>query len=199
MAKLVLKTVLITLAAMIITLAVVYFCLALAFPKALAKGWEAVGSYDLSIKYYEKQYEATEKIADLSAVCVKVDAEKDAARAVKYLKILTESAEFSDLCTKETDTAVDYGFTAYEIYFGKYAIAAYYKDGIAAAVNVATIATQNEYTKYNAFYVMLINIKTFSEEDGQAIITAVSEIREGLNQEHKVFADRDISMANAIN
>ena len=201
MTKLVVKTVLITVAAIILTLAAVYLCLALFFPKTLAKGWEAVGSYDLSMKYYEKQYEKTDDISDLSVICVKVNTEKDATRAVKYLALLTEHSEFSDLCAAEDANPASGGdgFTAYEFYFGKYAVAAYYKDGITAAVNVAKVATQHEYTKYNAFYVILSGVETLSVADGQAIAAAVSEIKSGLTEQKQIeFADRDIARANGI-
>ncbi len=200
MTKLVVKTVLITVAAIILTLAAVYLCLALFFPKTLAKGWEDIGSYNLSLKYYEKQYEKTEDITDLSVICVKVNSEKDAVRAVKYLKILTENPKFSDLCAAEdANIAIDYGFTAYELYYGKYAIAAYYQGGITAAVNVANTATQHEYTEHNAFYVILSVVKTLTASDGQAIAAAVSEIKSGLTDGEQIgFADRDIDLANGI-
>ena len=198
MTKLVLKTVLITVAAIILTVAAAYMCLALFFPKTLAKGWEAVGSYDLSVKYYEKQYEKTEDISDLSALCVKIDAEKDASRAVKYLKLFTENADFLELCEKNDADGV-YGFTAYEIYFGKYAIAAYYNSGIPAAVDVAKAATQSGYTEHNAFYVILSGVKTLTASDGQAISAAVSEIKGGLTDDSQIeFAERDIGLANGI-
>lgn len=201
MTKLVLKTVLITVSAIILALAVAYLCFAVFSPKTLAKGWEAVGSYDLSLKYYEKQYGKTEDISDLSIVCVKADAEKDAARAVKYLKLLTENAKFSELCDfEDTDTAsADYGFTAYEIYFGKYAISAFYNADITAAISVAKTATQNGYSKHNAFYVILSGVKTLTASDGQAIAAAVSEIKSGLTDGEQIgFADRDIARANGI-
>ena len=200
MTKLVVKTVFITVAAIILALAAVYLCLALFFPKTLAKGWEAVGSYNLSLKYYEKQYEKTEDITDLSVICVKVNAEKDAARAVKYLKILTENPEFSDLCAAEdANSASGYSFTAYEIYFGKYAVSAYYNGGITAAVNVAKTATQNEYSEHNAFYVILSGVKTLTASDGQAIAAAVSEIKSGLTDDRQIeYANRDMDMANSI-
>ena len=199
MTKLVVKTVLITVMAIILTLAAMYLCLALFFPKTLAKGWEAVGSYDLSVKYYEKQYEKTEDISDLSVICVKVNAEKDAARAVKYLALITSDTKFLEFCAAEENTAIDYGFTAYEFYYGKYAVATYYQDGITAAVNVANIATQHEYTEHNAFYVILSGVKTLTAADGQAISAAVSEIKSGLTEQKQIeFADRDIARANSI-
>ena len=200
MKRWIIKTSLITLAATVLTLVVVYFFLMLAFPRVLAKGWEAVGSYDLSMRYYEKQYEASKEMSDLSVLCVKVDVEKDTNRAEKYLAIMTKSSGFSEFCASEdADTAQGYGFTAYEFYFGKYAVASYYKYDITAAVNVAKIATQNGYSEHNAFYVILSGVKTLTAADGQAIESAVSEIKAHLTDAAQIAnAERDENIARSI-
>ena len=195
MKKLVLKTAVITVAAVILTVAAAYFCIAVFSPRTLADAWAGAGNYSLSVKYYEKNYGKTNKIADLALLCDALDEEKDAVRAAEHLKTLTENAGFADYCASE-DANGGYAVSAYEYYYGKYAVAVYYSGGINAAIEVAVAAVANGYTENNAFHVLLLGVKLLSPSDRAAIAAAIEGIKDGLTGAAQGFADNDIALAN---
>lgn len=195
MKKLVVKTVAITVAAIIVLMAAVYLVFALAFPKTLAGAWKDAGNYSVAAKYYEKQYGKSEDTDDLAALCVYLDAKTDGARAAKYLKLLTENENFNARCEKE-DKEGGFRYTAYEYYYGKYAVAEYYANKIDAAITVAKKAVSKGYTANNAFYVLLIDAEDLTAEDRGAIVSAINGIKDGLTEAEKQIAERDINFAN---
>ena len=196
MKKLVIQTVAITVAAIIVLMAAIYLTLALFFPKTLAVCWKDVGSYSLSAKYYEKQYDKSEDTADLAVLCVYLDAKNDSNRAAKYLKLFTENENFNARCEKE-DREGGFKYTAYEYYYGKYTVAEFYANKIDAAITVAKKAVSTGYTENNAFYILLIDAEDLTIEDRGAIASAITEIKSGLTDAEKQIADRDITFANS--
>ena len=198
MKNLVLKTVAITVTAIIVILAGAYLILALAFPKTLAEGYDAIGSYSLSVKYYEKQYNKSGDIADLAALCVKSDVKADASRAVKYLAELTESEDFSAYCERE-DKNGGFKMTAYEFYYGRYTVATFFESGVAAAITVAEKAVSAGYTENDAFYILLLDAETLSASDGIAVKAAITGIKSRLTDAtEQGYAERDIALADGL-
>ena len=193
MKKLVITTAAITLAAIIALISLVYTCLALFSPKTVAGLWSSLGNYGLSVKYYGKQYSKTGDVADLAYLCLKLDERADNARAAKYLESLTDDEGFSDYCAR-ADEIGESEMTAYEYYYGKYAVAVYYGTGIGDAVVVAEKAVSTGYTEYNAFYVLLIDVETLTASDRQAIAAAITEIKAHLTGEEEQIAARDLEI-----
>ena len=194
MGKIVLKTVVLTLISFIAVVCIAYGFFASITPKFLAKTWAGIGNYDISMKYYEKQYDRTQDVSDLAIICNNVNEKEDRARAVKYLSLLTGNDGFSDFCDRE-DNLVGYKFTAYEFYYGKYACASFFNGGINNAVSVAKKSVQKGYTENNAFY-SLLGVETLTAEDGAVIKTAIESL--DLSESELVFANRDIEIANSI-
>ena len=198
MKNLVVKTAAVTLAAIIVLIVAVYLIFALAFPKTLAEGFKAIGSYSLSVKYYEKQYKKSGGTADLAVLCVVLNEKSDSARAVKYLGALTESEDFAVYCAGE-DEHGGFKMTAYEFYYGKYTVAEFYENGIDAAITAAKKAVAAGYTENNAFYVLLVDADTLGAQGGQAVSSAVTEIKSGLTEQEQIdYAQRDIDLANSL-
>ena len=201
MKRLVIKTVVITVAAILVLMAAVYLTLALFFPKTLAACWKDVGNYSLSAKYYEKQYEKSADYGDLATLCVYLDAKNDGVRTAEYLKLFTENGGFSARCEAE-DLNGGFKYTAYEYYYGKYAVAEFYARNIDAAVAVAkkAVGAAAGYTENNAFYVLLIEADGLTANDKNAIKAAVTEIKGGLTDSKQIgYADRDIGYADSLN
>lgn len=197
MKKLVLKTVAITVAAIILLGAAVYLMFALAFPKTLASAWKNIGNYSLAAKYYEKQYDKSEDIEDLAVLCIYLDVKADSVRAAKYLKILTENEKFSESFPVDGKNG-GFGFTDYEYYFGKYALAEFYANKIDAAIAVCTKAVSAGYTDHNAFNVLLSDAENLTKTDGEKIAAAITEIKGGLTGKAEEYANRDIGFANDL-
>lgn len=196
MKKLVIKTVAITVAAIIVLMAAIYLTFALAFPKTLANAWKDMGNYSLAAKYYEKQYDKSEDTDDLAWLCVYLDAQKDSERTAKYLKLFTENENFNARCERE-DREGGFKYTAYEYYYGKYTVAEFYANSINAAIAVATKAISAGYTENNAFSVLLLEKENMTDDDRGAIVSAIETIKDGLTDAEKQIADRDINFANA--
>ena len=196
MKKLVIKTVAITVAAIIVLMAAIYLTFALAFPKTLANCWKDVGNYSIAAKYYEKQYDKSGDLDDLAELCVYLDAKTDGVKAAKYLKLLTENENFNARCEQE-DKKGGFKYTAYEYYYGKYAVAEFYANKIDAAITVAKSAVSKGYTENNAFRVLLLDAEDLTESDRGAIVSAINEIYGGLTDAEKQIADRDINFANS--
>lgn len=196
MKKVILKTVILTLTSLIAVFLIAYGCVAGSSPKTLAGIWSDFGSYDISIKYYEKQYEKTQDIFDLVALCNKVNEQSDSARAERSLRLLTENEKFSDVCEKE-DKNVGYSFTAYEFYFGKYVVSSYFESGIDSALAVAEKSVSAGYTKHSAYY-SLLGIESLTKSDGTAIKESIEKIKSSLNGEEQQLAERDIKLADSI-
>lgn len=193
MKNLVLKTVVLTFIAVIAVFLTVYGCFASFAPKSLASVWADLGNYGISIKYYEKQYEKTDNIDDLATLCSKTDEKNDSERAVKYLALLTEKEDFSEFCAQND------GGKTYEFYYGKYAVAAFYKADVEAAIKVAKLAVKNGYTAHNAFYTLIVSADALTKADGTAIAAAVTEIKSNLTDEKQIgYAERDIKLADEI-
>lgn len=197
MGKTIIKTAAVTFAAVIALIGAIYACLAIFAPKTVADIWASFGNYSVSVKYYEKQYNKTGDISDLAVLCVKLDENKDSARAADYLSALTLSDGFADFCVAEDENA-RYGESAHEYYFGKRAIAEYYANGISAAIAVADAAVISGYTEFNAFYKLLVGVKELSNGDVTAISAKISEIKGGLSGEQESFAERDIGIADSL-
>ena len=200
MKKLVLKTVAITVGAILSLMAAIYFVISLVSPKTLAGFWKDLGSYSVAAKYYERQYNKSGTVDDLSELCVYLDAKRDGVRTAKYLKLFTESDKFSERCAQE-DERGGFKYTAYEYYYGKYTVAEFYANKIEGAIVVAkqAVSTGTGYSEHNAFYVLLIDAEDLSASDGNAISAAVTEIKSGLTDATQIgYADRDIGLANSI-
>ena len=154
MKKLVLKTALITLCSIIALLGILYGVFALFFPKTLAKTFEALGSDNAAIHYYEKQYEKTEDLQDLITLCAKLDVYEDTERAEKYLTILVAKPGFYSTCL---DSDVSGQISNEEYFEGKWVVATYLKDGINKAIenSIFSIRKGNyRYSEYNPFYIL---------------------------------------------
>ncbi len=175
MKKTVLFTAGVTFAAAILTAVIIYFIVAFVSPVAVAGLWNDVGAYSLSVKYYERQYEKTGDEGDLLTLCLKTDEYKDSKRASFYLEILTGKENFNALCESE-DAKVSLAVSAYDYYYGKYAVAEYYRVGINAAISVAVRSQDNGYTRYNPYYVLLNDGKIgLTESDREVLIAAAEE------------------------
>ena len=159
MKKIVIKTTAITLAILVVLVALVYGALALFAPLTLAKLYDGAGNYKLATVYYERQYEKTGDTADLYTLCLKLDEYSDGERAVTYLELLTDddSASFNDFCASVDGENFTGRISTKEYLYGKLVKAVCVSKGVTYAVELADELTSAEYTDYNPFYVLIID------------------------------------------
>jgi len=114
--KLVIKTVLITVAALIGAMALTFGAMAIFAPRSVAGFFDGVGNYSASVFFYEKEYEKTDDIEDLVVIIGKALANDDNEKAEKYTKELLEREDFSSYCL-ECDKDLKQGEMTTEEYY----------------------------------------------------------------------------------
>ena len=116
MKKLVIKTAVITLASILVALAITFGAFAMFAPRSLAVFFDGVGNYSASVFFYEKQYLKTENFSDLVELVNELDDANDSERAQKYLGILIAHEDFENFCANKKIFGVPYA----EYYNGRY-------------------------------------------------------------------------------
>jgi hypothetical protein len=114
--KLVIKTVLITVASLIGVMVITFGAMAIFAPRSVAGFFDGVGSYSASVFFYEKEYKKTDDIEDLVVIIGKACANDDNERAEKYVKELLERDDFSSYCA-ECDKDLKQGDMTTEEYY----------------------------------------------------------------------------------
>ncbi|MCQ2387076.1 MAG: hypothetical protein MJ066_01340 [Clostridia bacterium] len=189
MSKIIIKSALITFVSVIALFLAVYFCVGIFSPLSIAKSYDKLGNYDISVKYYEKQYKKTQKIEDLAFLCEKLDEKnvnkKGESKAVYYLDKLLSCENYVSFCQEKDKNSR--GITAKEFFDGKYVVSIYYESGIENALEKATLIIGEDYTEYNPFYILISEIgDNISKEESE-------KIRNSINSNNE-FAKRDLQL-----
>lgn len=157
MKKLILKTSLLTLAGVILIGALTFYAISIFSPLTVAKAFDKVDNYKISVHYYEKQYENTEDYEeDLKNLCIKIDEQEDSERAEKYLKLLCEDYKFKKFCQ---NTQLKMGeMSVAEYFYCKYTSAVLTNHGEEKAIEVANdYAKLFTHTRYEPLKVLNLN------------------------------------------
>ncbi|MBQ8426449.1 MAG: hypothetical protein IJX16_01670 [Clostridia bacterium] len=156
MTKLVLKTVAITLVAVLGACLIAFGSLALFAPASVANFFDGLGFYKPAIHYYEKQYGKSESIEDLAVLILKLDDDKDSIKTEEYTKILIEHPDYATYCQMKDGVNQGSTVTANEFYISKYAVALVRNDKFITAIDTAKdFVDDYGYTAYNPFSVII--------------------------------------------
>lgn len=98
MNKLVLKTIGITLVAILICVAIIYGVFALFFPKKMAKFYDGLGNDVLAIKFMDTAYQKSGDIDDLDKLCMYAVKSGDNGLIAQHLGKLFEDETFKNYC-----------------------------------------------------------------------------------------------------
>lgn len=193
MKNLVLKTIGITLGAIVIAVALLYGVFALFFPKNIAKFYDDVGNDDLAVYYMEKAYAKSDSMDNLNLLCRYAVKTGDNGLIAKHLDKLFLSDDFKRYTLTDGD-----GITYYDFMASKYAVACLYSSGARYATEKAFLIT-DDYRKGSAVYTLLraiVSDKSFDK-------TCVIDIRKGIlsayenySEQCKSYADADLSTIN---
>jgi hypothetical protein len=118
--RLVLKTTIITLAAIIGAFMITFGVLIMATPKTVAGIFDDIGGYSASVFFYEKQYDKTGSIEDLAVLVDKLDMEEEPLKVEGYLETLLSREDFKEYCEKKDANKPT--LTTKEYYYGNYVI-----------------------------------------------------------------------------
>ena len=195
--KLVLKTVAITMASVIGACLVVFGALTLFTPATLARFFDGMGMEKSAVSFYEKQYNKTGDVNDLSVLVMKIDGKNDSARAEKYLAVLVLHDDFESYCAFQ-DSAQNASLSTKEYYSGQYAVILCRNAKVSEALNFAkNFVTENGYTTFNPYSVMLTEVGASLGQDNLGKIRADISALE-LSNEQAADRDGDIAVIDGL-
>ncbi len=199
MKKLILKTVLITLACVIGLLAILFGVFAIFFPSILAKTADNLGNYDVAIHYYEKQYQKTEDLDDLFVLCQKLDVKESPESAKEYLSIMVRSDGFVDFCLEQDKISAE-DIACGEYLTSKYVCAIYECGQTGVAIVVAReMVEEFGYTAYNPFYTLTLRYGAkMTDSELTEIKDTITQIKAGLTGTELEIANDDLAYVEQL-
>lgn len=195
--KLVLRTVAITMASVIGACLVVFGALTLFTPVTLARFFDGMGMEKSAVSFYEKQYNKTGDINDLSVLVMKIDGKNDSVRAEEYLAVLVLHDDFESYCDLQ-DAGQETSLSAKEYYSGQYAVILCKNAKVSEALDFAKgFVTENGYTDYNPYSVVLTEVgASLGEENLGKIKADISTLE--LSGEQASYRDGDLSVIDGL-
>ncbi len=203
--KVILRTILTTLLAILLLFGVMLLCLCFIFPSTMMQLTYELGMDKACVKYAARTYERTDD-AYYAAVAfetsVMIDDEESAARIEKYGLILIADDEFATYSQKRTDEiaegnaddedGVEYVLPYEQYVYGQVALAQYEQGKQAAAIQTAVAAVQGELIRFpegNAAAMLYLTAAHAGDESTANTLRAQFEtIREGFAQDTAEYA-----------
>lgn len=181
MKKLVLKTTLFTLLAVLCTLAVLFGIFTLFFPKNIASVADQMGNYGVSVFYYEKAYEKSNSVNDLYQLVLKLDEEADCEKTSKYANELLCRSDFSVVENQGSPSTREY-------VSAKYAKSAFLKGDVTSAISFCeNYVLTYGYSEYNPFTVSIGSVvKNLSKESMNAVLQRLESIKTKLTDANEI-------------
>ena len=136
MKGLIVKTVGITLSAILIVSSFILGIISFFSPITLARFTESIGLTDVAISYYEKQYKNTGDLYDLVNLVFKLDPEKNTTDCELYSLAFFKHSGHSEYLMTTGATKFGSEAKACEYFYGKLCFAEYYNGNITKAVKV---------------------------------------------------------------
>ncbi len=196
MKKLILKTSLITVGAIVALIFIVYGVFALFFPIKIANFLDNIGLEGLSASYYQLHYESTGDVNDLGFLCVKIDEEENPQLAEKFLILLVQDVEFENYL-EQFDKNSSATMSGREYFYSKLVIASFKMEKCEQAVNFAKECVDKGYTELNPFYVALCS-NVINSEDALVVKNTLIEINNNLSQQEEQFILRDLEVVESL-
>ena len=191
MTKLVLKTVVITLIAVLGACSVIFGSLVLFAPVTVADFASGMGMYKTAIYCYEKQYGKSDNIDDLAVLILKIDEQKDSEKSEKYLEIMCNRVDYAEYCNVSDSNIGGAQVSLDEFYRGKYAVALVKNGKFEIAINVAKgYASEKGYTNFNPFSVIIAELGR--QLTAEQLGTLRTEINAYVNGAQGTIAQEDI-------
>lgn len=195
MKNLVIKTVVITLAAIVSFMAVVFCVLSVLIPKTVAGMLDNIGSKSASVFLYDLNYQRTNDINDLVDIIDKTYLDDYKYGQQKYVEQLIYGDEFSTFC-RQKDSSTKSKVTTKEYYYGLYVGTLVETCQFDKAISVANeFIEQMGYTQFNPLNTILVEYKYKLEE--QQLEVLEKEIQDAkCSENQQQFKNRDLKRFN---
>lgn len=193
MNKLVIKTILITLACAVGALAVVFGALCIFAPVTVAGFFDDVGNYSASVFFYEKQYDKTGDIDDLDVLVLKAYGNSDTVRAEEYLEEMIEHEDFEEFCSGANGA----NMSDKEYYYGYYALSIAKNGKIDKAISVSKdFVSENGYTKFNPLRTLVSEFLSGATTSEKGKIKAAVESVKTTDAVQEDYKNQDLQTLN---
>ena len=198
MRKLVIKTIAITLAAIVGALVVAFGATWLFAPKILANVFDGVGNYAASVFFYEEQFNKTGDISDLAVLVDKLDIEKDAEKAEGLLKKLVTHDNFEEFAI-ESDAGKTPIVSTKEYYAGLYTVVLYDNGKLLDSLQCCALFVMDSgYTASNPYRTLIAErFNEFSDYDIEKINLMLEEELPTLSGDEYARAVSDLDILNS--
>lgn len=191
MKKLVLKTIGITVGAILAVILIIYGIMALGFPKDLASFHDGLGNDKVAVKYMAKAYGRTGDIKDLDKTCLYAIKTGDNGLIAEYFEDLVFHEGFKNYCETSEKGTEYYDFIASKFLSSSYAVNGVEND----LVNKAFLLT-DDYRSGSAAYTLLRTVMS-SNPDKEVVALIQSKISEALpsySESGKTLAEKDLAI-----
>ncbi len=191
MKKLVLKTIGVTVAAILAVVLIIYGIMALGFPKDLASFYDGLGNDKLAVSYMAKAYRRTGDIKDLDKTCVYAIKTGDNGLIAEHLEDLVFHEGFKNYCNNSQKGTEYYDFMASKFVSTSYAVSGLDND----IVNKAFLLT-GDYRNGCAAYTLLRTVISSNpiREVVTLIQTKISEALPTYSEAGKTLAESDLAV-----
>lgn len=168
MFKVIYKTALKALLAVIIALVLAFGVASLAFPQSMASMCEKLGNYSGAVSYASLRYTYTKNVDDLARCADDSILAKSDGKIVKYCGKLVEHEDFDEVCKKKSTELLDYRQSVY----GNLSAAQYRKGETQTAIQTAVKAMEgvNGFPKNNAFVFLTLEVQKKADKDTAVLI-----------------------------
>ncbi len=176
MKKLVIKTVFITIIAILVTCFAVMSAFCVFKPKVIAKMFEDLGNYKASQYFYQMQYNKTEDINDLLILIDNTYENQNNGELLNYVGKLISHKDFKAFCQNKNQSLGADEMKTEEYYAGLYVELLTIDDSFNKAIGFARSyvvkangAINLGYTKFNPFRVLINNRSSLLTEQKQTL------------------------------
>ena len=182
--KVIFRTILTTLAAILVLFGGMLLLLCFVFPTTMMQITYGLGMNKASLRYAERAYERTDNVyyaAFATEVAVDIESNTDIE---KYGLLLIGDDEFAEYCDiRNEGIASDISMTYQDYVYGQVTLALYNQNKKAEAIVTATSSVNGKFPKNNAMVILFLTaIKAEDTETVRAVDAVMGQMQETLEE-----------------
>ena len=204
MKKLVIKTVFITVMAILTISIAVLSAICVFKPKVIAKMFDNLGNYEASQYFYQMQYEKTGDIDEIFMLIDNAYEKNDFNNLKGYVGELISHKNFKFYCQSKNSTLDANAMKTEEYYSSWYAELLFIMEdfGVAVEFSKSYVVNQNGsvnvgYTKYNPFRILVDKKAQLSSEQKQVLKTEIEDFKTKIIDSVQLgYIEQDLNQLN---
>ncbi len=189
MKKLVIKTIFITVLAILIVCTTVMSAICVFNPRTIAKMFDNFGNYEASQYFYVRQYEKTKEIGDLIVLIDNAYEKQDENKLTRYVLALIMHKDFKAYCQDQNSKLSIGQMTTEEYYAGLYAELLMVTKTFDSALTFAKSYVVKSDGSINAGYTKFNPFRVLVDSSAQLLISQKQTIKQELHGFFEVITD----------